>query len=89
MSTSFLDPHLWPRLHPLLIAHDVGGRRDRSTAVVGGFSGYAPGILGITVFNELPQGLYGSERAGALARVDARYDRNGLIVADRTAKLFQ
>src|SRR5262249_40599690 len=82
MSTSFLDPHLWPRLHPLLIAHDVGGSRDRSTAVVGGFSGYAPGILGITEFNELPQGLYGSERAGALARVDARYDRNALIVAD-------
>jgi hypothetical protein len=82
MSTSFLDPRLWPRLHPLLIAHDVGGSPDRSTAVVGGYSGYAPGILGIKEFNELPQGLYGSERASALAEIDARYDRNALIVAD-------
>ena len=82
MTTSFLDPGLWPRLHPLLIAHDVGGSRDRSTAVVGGFCGYAPGILGITEFHELPQGLYGSARASALAQIDARYERNALIVAD-------
>ena len=82
MTTSFLDPRLWPRLHPLLIAHDVGGSRDRSTAVVGGYCGYAPGILGIKEFNELPQDLYGSVRASALAQVDARYDRNALIVAD-------
>ena len=82
MTTSFLDPSLWPRLHPLLIAHDVGGSRDRSTAVVGGYCGYAPGILGITEFNELPPDLYGSARASALAQVDARYDRNALIVAD-------
>ena len=66
----------------MLIAHDVGGSRDRSTAVVGGYCGYAPGILGITEFNELPQDLYGSARASALAQVDARYDRNALIVAD-------
>ena len=82
MTTSFLDPRLWPHLHPLLIAHDVGGSRDRSTAVVGGFCGYAPGILGIKEFYELPQGLYGSARASVLAQVDARYDRNALIVAD-------
>jgi hypothetical protein len=82
MTGSFLDPSLWPGLHPVLIAHDVGGSRDRSTGVVGGFCGYAPGILGITEFNELPHGLYGSARASALAQVDARYDRNGLIVAD-------
>ena len=67
MTTSFLDPGLWRRLHPLLIAHDVGGSRDRSTAVVGGFCTYAPGKLGITEFNELPQGLYGSDRASALS----------------------
>jgi hypothetical protein len=30
----------------------------------------------------LPQGLYGSDRAGALAQIDARYDRNALIIAD-------
>jgi hypothetical protein len=82
MTAISLDPSLWPYLHPLLIAHDVGGSRDRSTAVVGGFSGYASGILGITEFNELPQGLYGSDRASALARVDARHDRNALIIAD-------
>ena len=82
MTAISTDPRLWPYLHPLLIAHDVGGSRDRSTAVVGGFCGYAPGILGIKEFNELPQGLYGSERASAVAQIDARYDRNGLIVAD-------
>jgi hypothetical protein len=82
MTAISIDPRLWTRLHLLLIAHDVGGSRDRSTAVVGGFSGYAPGILGITEFNELPQGLYSSARASALAQVDARYDRNALIVAD-------
>ena len=76
------NPALWPHLHPVLIAHDVGGNRDRSTAVVGGYCTYVPGILGIKEFNELPQGLYGSARASALAQVDARYDRNALIVAD-------
>ena len=45
MTAMSLDPRLWPHLHPLLIAHDVGGSRDRSTAVVGGFCRYVPGIL--------------------------------------------
>lgn len=35
MTAISIDPRLWTRLHPLLIAHDVGGSRDRSTAVVG------------------------------------------------------
>ena len=67
MTAMSLDPRLWPHLHPLLIAHDVGGSRDRSTAVVGGFCRYVPGILGIKEFSELPQDLYGSARASALA----------------------
>ena len=82
MTSWTLDPNRWPALHPVLIAHDVGGSRDRSTAVVGGYCAWAPGILGIKEFNELPQGLYGSARASALAQVDARYDRNAIIVAD-------
>jgi hypothetical protein len=82
MTAISIHASLWPYLHPVLIAHDVGGSRDRSTAVGGGFSGYAPGILGITEFNELPQGLYGSDRANALAQVDARHDRNARIIAD-------
>jgi hypothetical protein len=82
MTTRFLDPRLWPHLYPVLIAHDVGGSRDRLTAAVGGYCRLAPGILGITEFNELPQDLYGSARAAALAQVDARYDRNALIFAD-------
>ena len=82
MSAIFLDPGLWPRLHPLLIAHDVGGSRDRSTAVVGGYSGFAPGILGITESRSCRGASYGSERAGALAQIDAHYDRNALIIAD-------
>ena len=82
MTAMSLDPRLWPHLHPLLIAHDVGGSRDRSTAVVGGFCRYVSGILGIKEFSELPQDLYGSARASALAQIDARYDRNALIFAD-------
>jgi hypothetical protein len=82
MTTWSLDPRLWPHLHPVLIAHDVGGSRDRSTAVVGGYCRYVPGVLGIKEFSELPQGLYGSARASALAEVDARHDRNALIFAD-------
>ena len=82
MTSWTLDPNRWPALHPVLIAHDVGGSRDRSTAVVGGFCGYVPGVLGIKEFNELPQDLYGSARASELAKIDARYDRNALIVAD-------
>jgi hypothetical protein len=31
---------------------------------------------------ELPQGLYGSARASALAGIDRRYDSNAVIVAD-------
>jgi hypothetical protein len=82
MTSWSLDPSRWPALHPVLIAHDVGGSRDRSTAVVGGYCAYVPGMLGIKEFNELPQDLYGSARASALAQVDARYDRNALIIAD-------
>ena len=82
MTMPSLDPRSWPYLYPVLIAHDVGGSRDRSTAVVGGYCRYVPGPLGITEFLELPQGLYGSARASTLAQIDARYDRNALIFAD-------
>jgi hypothetical protein len=76
------DPSEWPGFKPTIIAHDVGSSRDRSTAVVGGYCSYAPGLLGITEFNELPPGLYGSARAIALAGVDNRYRNEALIVAD-------
>jgi hypothetical protein len=39
-------------------------------------------FLGITEFNDLPQGLYSSARASALAQIDAGHDLNALIVAD-------
>ena len=67
---------------PLIIAHDVGRSRDRSTAVVGGNSPFQPRLLGIRELEELPQGLYGSARASALATIDRRYNSNALIVAD-------
>jgi hypothetical protein len=38
--------------------------------------------LGIAELEELPQGLYGSARASALAAVDRRHNHNALIVAD-------
>jgi hypothetical protein len=76
------DPTTWGPLRPTIIAHDVGGFRDRSTAVVGGNRPFGPPMLGILECHELPQGLCGSPRASALAAIDARFDRNALIVAD-------
>ncbi len=76
------DPRTWPCFSPLIIAHDVGRSRDRSTAVVGGNSPIQPRLLGIAELEELPPGLYGSPRASALAAIDRRYYSNALIVAD-------
>jgi hypothetical protein len=76
------DPSTWPVFRPLIIAHDVGRSRDRSTAVVGGNGPFPPRLLGILELQELPQGLYGSARASALAVVDRHYNNNALIVAD-------
>jgi terminase large subunit-like protein len=67
---------------PVLIAHDVGCSKDRSTAVVGGRCALAPEILGMREFKELPQNLYGSARANALAMVDQQYLNKTLIIAD-------
>ena len=41
------DVSTWPGFKPLIIAHDVGRSRDRSTAVVGGNSPYGRQLLGI------------------------------------------
>ena len=76
------DPNTWPIFRPLIIAHDVGRSRDRSTAVIGGNSPVQPRLLGIKELVELPQGLYGSPRASALATIDRNYNCNALIVAD-------
>lgn len=76
------QPETWPQFRPLIIAHDVGRSRDRSTAVIGGGSPFQSTVLGIRELEELPQGLYGSPRASALAAIDRRYYSNALIVAD-------
>ena len=76
------DPNTWPCFRPLIIAHDVGRSRDRSTAVIGGNSPVQPRLLGIKELVELPQGLYGSPRASALATIDRQYNCNAVIVAD-------
>jgi hypothetical protein len=76
------DPNTWPCFRPLIIAHDVGRSRDRSTAVVGGLGPFEPSLIGIKEAEELPQGLYGSARASALATIDRRYYSDALIVAD-------
>jgi hypothetical protein len=76
------DPNTWPCFYPLIIAHDVGRSRDRSTAVIGGNSPFQPRLLGIRELHELPQGQYGSARASALATIDRQYNSNALIVAD-------
>jgi hypothetical protein len=79
------DPSTWPGYRlPTIIAHDVGGNRDRSTAVVGGFCPWGSPILGIGEIVEFPQGLFGNARANALAAVDRHYEHNSIIVADLT-----
>jgi hypothetical protein len=82
MNYNLNDVKSWPGFKPTIIAHDVGRSHDRSTAVVGGNSPYGRRLLGIGEAAELPQNLYGSSLASALAAVDARYGRNALIVAD-------
>ena len=76
------DPRTWPAYKPLIIAHDVGRSRDRSTAVVGGNSPYGRRLLGIAEAVELPPKLFGQALASELARVDREYHSNTLIVAD-------
>jgi hypothetical protein len=76
------DVKSWPGFKPLIIAHDVGRSRDRSTAVVGGNSPYGQRLLGIRDAEELPQNQFGSARASALAIIDRRYHSNALIIAD-------
>jgi hypothetical protein len=82
MSYSVDDVTTWPAFKPLIIVHDVGRSRDRSTAAVGGNSPYGKWVLGIAAAEELPQNLFGTARASALAAVDRRQGYNGLIVAD-------
>ena len=77
-----VHPATWKGFRPTIIAHDVGHTKDRSTAVVGGKNIYAPGLTLLKEFEELPQGLYGSDRAEALARIDRLYDYKTLIFAD-------
>ena len=50
------DVSTWPIFKPLIIAHDVGRSRDRSTAVVGGNSPCGQRLLGISEAEELPAG---------------------------------
>lgn len=76
------DPKTWPGFRPTIIAHDVGRSRDRSTAVVGGNCPYVQRLLGIGALYELPQGLYGSARASALATIDRLYNNDAVIIVD-------
>ena len=73
--------NMWDFFKPHIIAHDVGHTKDRSTAVVGGPSPLAPGVIGMREFEELPQGLSGNARADALAMIDSRYHK-ALIIVD-------
>jgi hypothetical protein len=79
------NPHdfkTWDCFRPLIIAHDVGRSRDRSTAVIGGLPAFDPNLIGIQHAHELQQGLYGSARASELATIDRHYESEGLIIAD-------
>jgi hypothetical protein len=77
-----VHPNAWQLFKPTIIVHDVGYTIDRSTAVVGGRTILEPGLSLLKEFDELPQGLFGSDRAEALARIDRLYDHKTLIFAD-------
>ena len=77
-------PNMLDFFRPYIIAHDVGFKKDRSTAVIGGPSSLAPGLIGMKEFGELQQGLSGNMRADALSMIDGRYDRKTLIIVDLT-----
>ena len=55
------DPNTWPVFRPLIIAHDVGRSRDRSTAVVGGLGPFEPSLVGIKEADELSRAWHGSQ----------------------------
>jgi hypothetical protein len=74
--------YIWDTFVPPIIAHDVGRSRDRSTAVVGGISPFAPDLLALRHFQELPQGLFGSARAQALFEIDRFYGHKTIVIAD-------
>jgi hypothetical protein len=76
------DPKTWGCFRPLIIAHDVGRSRDRSTAVIGGLAPFDRNLIGIQEAHEFRQGAYGSARACELATIDRHYDSEALIVAD-------
>jgi len=78
------DPRTWP-LKIRIIANDVARSNDRSTAVIGGICPFTFGgsrLLGVQQFLELPLGLYGSELANTLMKIDQTYNHNCLIVPD-------
>jgi hypothetical protein len=79
MTAISIDPRLWPRLHPLLIAHDVGGSRDRSTAVVGGYW--------LCAGNPWHQGIQRVAAGPAAAKHMAQLQHNMWVVAARAAVL--
>ena len=78
------DVSTWPAFKPLIIAHDVGRSRDRSTAVVGGNSPYGQArAWNSPTAEELPQNLFGScARQRACGGRSAPRLRTALIVAD-------
>jgi hypothetical protein len=82
LSPALEDVSRWQGFRPLFLAHDVGRSRDRSTAVVGGNSPYGQRLLGIRDAQELPQNLFGSQRASALATIDRQHHSIALIIAD-------
>jgi hypothetical protein len=79
---TLVHPSVYDCPRPHIIAHDVGHTNDRSTAVIGGPSPLAPGLIGISRFEELPQGLSGHARVEALAMHDRDCGYKSLIIPD-------
>ena len=76
------DPETWPLFRPLIIAHDVGRSRDRSTAVVGGNSPVPPRLLGSLICASSRRGCVAAHAPARSPRSIANIATNALIVAD-------
>ncbi len=77
------DPATWGFYRPSFIVHDVGIRRNSSTAVVGGFCPNSRlDLIGIGDIVEFPIGQTSHQRLSTLAGIDLQHSRNSMIIAD-------
>jgi hypothetical protein len=81
MTYNLDDVSTWPAYKPLIIAHDVGRSRDRSTAVVGGNSPWTTAARNWRGRGAAAEPVWNCARQRA-GGGRSTYNNNALIVAD-------